>query len=562
MTAALCRPDLQRFPDPGTDRTVFIDPLDGRQFRLTAQAVSVLDLLDGARGSSDIAAALGVGADTAPAIDDAIYRLLTMGLAIDPANAEATSDPNGVARLISAAQTMWQRWQRPGRRLRYSPPATIEFSVGNPRKLLTRLAPLTSPLAHPISQILLSAISLAGTFAFFLHWPAHRALLAERTTLTVMIEALLLTLLTTAAHELAHGVVLHRHGGTVRRMGAMLMYGSPALFCDVSQAWRLTRRRRVTVALAGVRVHLFAAGLMSLLLTALPLSADTSQLLSFAVLADLSMVVVNLVPFVKFDGYIALVGWTDIPHLRQKSMELLRYAIARAVFGAPLRPMTDNGLAGPRWTLFGAACAVTGPAIGGWALISYGPLLTAAGGRYGATVAVLVATVLLYLPIRGLLRAAKKAAESGARRARRLAGTVIVATLLAVGLSVVAVPLTSSAPFAQTAGGAYLTVDPAAIPPIGTHVELHRSGFVFADSTGAAIVCGPPTTRAFPVAAGSPLKGQTTATATKLTVPLCPLNRAAGASDGLAIIRGPRVPVASWLRAVLFTPYLHAIFTN
>ncbi len=565
MTAAMCRADLQRFPDPGTDRVVLVDPVDGRQFRLTAEALRVLDLLDGARRSVDIATVLGVDRAAAPAIEHAINRLLAIGLAVDLDSQTLQARGGVAARTLRSVQNAWQRLQRPGRRLRYSPPATVEFSLGNPRRMLNRLARLSAPLAAPVAQMLVAAVSVVGLLTFVLRWPARRELLAQPTSLPVLLAALALTLLTTALHELAHGVVLHRHGGNVRRMGAMLMYGSPALFCDVSQAWRLSRRKRVTVALAGVRVHLFAAGLFALLLAVLPLGHEASQLLCFVALADLSMAVVNLIPFVKFDGYIALVGWTDIPHLRQKSMALLRGAVALAVFGGRSRTGRDGGPAGPGWTLFGAACAVTGPILGMWAVISYGPLLAATTGPVGAVVVVSAAVVLLYLPLRGLLRAAELAASRGASRVRRLSGALVATTLIGISLAAIPLPLNTSAPWARTAEGLYLEVNSAASPAVGTTVRLTRSGIVFAEVVGTATVCGPATHHQLPITAGSPLVGQTMATVDRLAVPLCPVpdgfaGPATPTYDGMASTQGASGSVADWLRAVLFTPYLRVIF--
>lgn len=570
MTAAMCRPDLQRFPDPGTDRVVLVDPVDGRQFRLTAEAVRVLDLLDGSRQSIDIATELGADRAAAPAIDTAIKRLLAIGLAVDRDSATVTTPDGATARILRAVQSTWRRLQRPGRRLRYSPPATVEFSLGNPRRMLDRLAPLSTPLATRAGQTLLTGVSAVGVFIFFLDWPARRALLAQPTTLTVLLAALALTLLTTAVHELAHGVVLHRHGGNVRRMGAMLMYGSPALFCDVSQAWRLSRRRRVTVALAGIRVHLFAAGLLSLLLATLPLGHDAAQLLCFVALADVSMAAVNLVPFVKFDGYIALVGWTDIPHLRQKSMALLRAAVASVMFGGKSRTGRDGRPAGPGWTLFGAACAVTGPVLGFWAIVSYGPLLAATAGAPGAAVVVAVGVLLLYLPLRGLLRAAELAALWGASRARRLSGALVAAVMIGALLAAVPLPLNTSAPYAETAQGLFLEVDVDGAPAVGTPVRLSRSGLVFAETVGNATVCGPVAHHQLPITAGSPLSGRSTATVDRLTVPLCRTDAGSAvrsapagmAHDGMATTQGRTGTAAAWLRAVLFTRYLPVIFPN
>ncbi len=159
--------------------------------------------------------------------------------------------------------------------------------------------------------------------------------------------------LATLFHEAAHGLTLTRLGGRPRRAGFMLFYLTPAFFVDVTDGWRLAdRRHRVAIALAGPAVHATAAAVAMLAALGLPASTARETLLLLAISCTV-VVLVNLIPFVRFDGYIALMSALDEPNLRGG-----RSATARA--SSPASCSAARGSLG-RWSGGGAcrsACAV------------------------------------------------------------------------------------------------------------------------------------------------------------------------------------------------------------
>ena len=65
-----------------------------------------------------------------------------------------------------------------------------------------------------------------------------------------------------AVHEFAQGLTCRHFGGKVQSMGFMLIYLSPAFYCDVSEAWMFpTRRERMWVTFAGGYIQLVVWGL-------------------------------------------------------------------------------------------------------------------------------------------------------------------------------------------------------------------------------------------------------------------------------------------------------------
>lgn len=575
IAAAVRRRDIEFHPDPETDRVIVTDGRSGRQFRLTRDAVSVLNLLDGRHNSIEIARSLSGSAESAEDIKLAVERLVSIGLATAPQLAGGRHRAlHGRHRAPEVQrQSVRERvashiasLSRPGRAVRFNPPAAVEFSFGSPHRLLGKLTWLGDWLARPLVQVCVVGFTVSGAAAFAASWPNIHHALSQPITSWGLLIVLVSTLLTTAVHELAHGVLLRRNGGRVRRMGFMLLYGSPALFCDVSDAWRLPRRKRVAVALAGVRLHAFAAATAGWLLLAIPgQTLATTQILSLVGVADFAMAVINLLPFVKFDGYIALVGWKDIPHLRMKSMQLAGAAAGSLVFGRGTKPQPKHELSGLRWAAFGIACALCPPVLVGIAVLDYGPLAVAILGSVGAAVLLMVLLALLYLPARSIGGAITSAQRRGVPFWRRAAGVMLVVLAMSSTMSLIQVPAQRTAVFgasgsAATGSAAYLVMLSGSPPKGGTAVTLERAGVLFHPVVAHASVCGPARVRQVTAGIGSPVTSGLTSRA-RVSVPAVPLCVLSGPvpTSGIAIVSLGATNLYGWLEATFIQPYIQQL---
>ena len=153
--------------------------------------------------------------------------------------------------------------------------------------------------------------------------------------------------LTTVVHELAHAWTLKHYGGRPGRMGVMLFYLAPAFFCDVSDAWRLPhRRQRVKVALAGIVVQLGLGGLAGL--AALRVTEpDRHAFLVLYAVGNLAAGLLNALPFVKLDGYIALMSHLDHPNLRIHAIDTVRASLVRFLSRPPGPATTGRAVRSP-----------------------------------------------------------------------------------------------------------------------------------------------------------------------------------------------------------------------
>ena len=366
----------------------------------------------------------------------------------------------------------------PAGRVTYRPPLTIQFATLRAPQLFDALHRALRPAFVSWMPWVVVVSVVLGAVALILQTRAVvAALTSPLPTADVLLVASVLVV-ATFAHEAAHGVTLTHAGARPRRAGVMLLYLGPAFFVDVTDAWRLpSRRSRVAVALAGPAVHALIAAAAAVSALAAP-DADVRRTLLVLSCACTTVVLVNLVPFVRFDGYIALMSALDEPSLRARTMADAGAAVRRVLFGAPRAP---RALA--RWwsVPFGALSVLVPTALVWFALERTVRALSGAGAIGALLVLALQATVVLAVGV-PVVRWITAGVRRGPRRARGLALGAVVLAAGVVALAAVPVPDTRSAGFAVIDGRVALVVpidDSAAVPlPGPTSVSLTTAGIL------------------------------------------------------------------------------------
>ena len=145
--------------------------------------------------------------------------------------------------------------------------------------------------------------------------------------------------LSKVGHEIGHASAASHFGCRVPAMGMALLLGMPVLWTDVTDAWRLPRRRdRLIIDAAGMIAELTLAVLATILWTMLPdgpLRSGSYLLASSAWLITLG---INLNPFMRFDGYYLLSDAFDIPNMQDRSFALARWWLRESLFGFGIAP--------------------------------------------------------------------------------------------------------------------------------------------------------------------------------------------------------------------------------
>jgi putative peptide zinc metalloprotease protein len=263
---------------------------DGQTIQLTPLLYELVSQIDGERSYDELATLLTEHCGKLATADD--VRFLT----------EAKLRPLGVLQAPDGSEPSIAR-TNPLLAL------NLRFVVARPA-LTNRIAALFAPLFHaPIVLAVLAAFVAATAWIGFekgLGSAAHQALYEPAALLLVFG----LVLLSTAFHEIGHAAACRFGGAKPGGMGMGLYLVWPAFYTDVSDAYRLGRGGRLRVDLGGLYFNaIFGVALIAVW------AAVRWDALLLAVAAQLVIMVRQLVPFLRFDGYHVLADVVGVPDL-------------------------------------------------------------------------------------------------------------------------------------------------------------------------------------------------------------------------------------------------------
>lgn len=134
-------------------------------------------------------------------------------------------------------------------------------------------------------------------------------------------------IITLVFHEIGHAGACIHSGAKVSKMGLVLFYFTPALYCDVSDVYMLGKSRaKLKVSVAGVYVNILFGSISLIIACVGDLSGAIATFFIVYYIANVGFVIYNLIPFVKLDGYWILASLLNINNLMNKSV-LLFYSL-------------------------------------------------------------------------------------------------------------------------------------------------------------------------------------------------------------------------------------------
>jgi putative peptide zinc metalloprotease protein len=135
-------------------------------------------------------------------------------------------------------------------------------------------------------------------------------------------------------HELGHAFTAKRYGCRIPQIGVALLVMVPMLYSDVNDAWKLTSRsQRLAIGLAGVTAELCCAAIAACAWGFLPIGPARSVAFLVATSTWVTTLLINLSPFMRYDGYFVLSDWLETPNLHTRSFALARWFMRESLLG-------------------------------------------------------------------------------------------------------------------------------------------------------------------------------------------------------------------------------------
>jgi len=326
---------VRRILESGEVAWTIHDPLRNSYFRHDQLTHELCELLDGERGATAVAAAL-----------EAQYPQYDFPLEwVDERVDELRR--GGFLEETFRMNEMQRARAREARR-KFAPESfknifNIQFGVLDPT--------VAFELVYPVARVVFKPWFIVGAvFAFFtacgLLWDRRDALTVGVATMFTLQNSNWMGLLVlwvilfaiVIAHEFGHGLACKHFGGKPRRIGFMLMYLMPGMFCDVSDIYFFDSRwQRAAVALAGGYVEILCFTTATFVWVATPADLLLHDL-AFRVMlfSGTTGLIFNYNPLIKLDGYYVLMSWLDIPDLRERSFKYIGDLFRRHVLRLPV----------------------------------------------------------------------------------------------------------------------------------------------------------------------------------------------------------------------------------
>jgi multidrug resistance efflux pump len=210
----------------------------------------------------------------------------------------------------------------------------LRYPLLDPNRLFDRLLPRVRGFFTPHFLILSAAAVVLAAAIAVAHWGELTQQLARLYRPAAIPLLLAVFFVVGSAHEFAHGLTCKRFGGDVHELGVMLIYFTPGLYTNVSDAWLFPEKsKRLWVAFAGPYFELFLWALATLAWRLTEPDTTVNHLALTVMTVSGVKTLFNFNPLIKLDGYYLLSDYLELPNLRRKAFRYVGRAV-KGLFGA------------------------------------------------------------------------------------------------------------------------------------------------------------------------------------------------------------------------------------
>ena len=136
-------------------------------------------------------------------------------------------------------------------------------------------------------------------------------------------------------HELGHAFTAKKYGARVPTMGVAFLVLFPVLYTDTTDSWKIkSKYKRLKIVMAGMKVELYLALIATFFWSFLDDGIFRSIAFVIATTSWITSLLINISPFLRFDGYYALSDWSDSKNLQPRSFAIAKWFIRRNILGS------------------------------------------------------------------------------------------------------------------------------------------------------------------------------------------------------------------------------------
>jgi putative peptide zinc metalloprotease protein len=211
----------------------------------------------------------------------------------------------------------------------------IRIPLVKPDKWLSKYVSKVDFFYSPMWQSIVLLLGFLGLMMVMRDWENFKSTFGYFFSAQGMLYYIISLALVKSAHELGHAFTAKRYGAKVPSMGLAFLVLFPVLYTDTTNAYAFkSKYQRLHVAMAGMKVEIYLAMIATFLWSFLPDGILKSVAFTIATTSWITSLLVNISPFLRFDGYYVLSDWTDTKNLQPRSFAMARWFIRHYILGA------------------------------------------------------------------------------------------------------------------------------------------------------------------------------------------------------------------------------------
>lgn len=296
-----------------------------RYLRLGLREFDWLKRIEGQVEESDVAKLFGIDQNLAQELTKRLIAAKMVYVSDEPVQIKDT--PSATASQLEARRLEWVHFGQ------------LRLHLGRPKAILEFLKPAVPFMMNRITVFGVILLSLAGFFLFVNQASeVVRAMRSFTWSAPHVVVFMALIFAVTILHEFGHAAACYYLGAPVRSIGVMIFYLQPAAYADVTDSWQLPNRwDRVIISSAGLYIQIILTNLLLVAWSLLRWAHRPMDILVVFMSINISITLLNLIPFSRLDGYWILSNAIGVPNLRNRAVEWTRLNLLAATTRRPLQ---------------------------------------------------------------------------------------------------------------------------------------------------------------------------------------------------------------------------------
>lgn len=203
----------------------------------------------------------------------------------------------------------------------------------NPDKFLAKTKVVGKIVFNRYTSYLMMILALLAIYQLSTQWEQFTHSFASVFTWQGIFFYFIAFTVVKLCHELGHAYMCKHYGIPVPALGVAFLVFWPVLYTDTTLSWSLKSEKRLRIAIAGIWVESYITIIAALIWC----NSNNLTLLAicYAVITInwIGSILINISPFMRFDGYYILADYLKMPNLQPRAFALTRWQIRKWLFG-------------------------------------------------------------------------------------------------------------------------------------------------------------------------------------------------------------------------------------